>query len=648
MSQTYVVKSGDSLSKIASQFNVKGGYMELAKYNGISNPNFISVGQTIKIPGTTSASSSSTSSGGGSIGVGSKVKITGSKYATGQSIPSWVKNNTYTVSQISGSKALIKEIVSWVYTKDLQLIGGGTTTKPQQQPSQPQQPASSTNTGSVGVGSKVKITGSKYATGQSIPSWVKNNTYTVSQISGSKALIKEIVSWVYVKDLQLVSGGTQSQPQQQPSQPQQPAHTDGGGIEPKPNTGASSLASSSVNFGTINSNARQNKVSKITIHHMAGNMGARACANMHKNGSASANYYIGSDGAICSGVAENRRAWTSSSGANDHQAITMEVANNAGAPNWTISDAAYNSMIALCRDICSRYGISPHFDGSTGASLTAHYMFASTACPGPYIKGKLKNGEIENDIKGSGSGKKQQPQQQQQNNTGSASVQTYTVKSGDTLSGIASKFGVVGGYMALAQYNGISNPNAISVGQVIKIPSGSVQGKADAGSTVKEDKSSGGYPNVATGNIRPIYDYIVNNIYSDHPAKKSIAAGFLGNIYTESHYQPGAEQNPGKADRGGKGICQWDDRKYNLYSFCGASYSEKDKWAVLGKQLDFLKHELNGTEGSAHKKIKNSVSSDSVASARAAALVIAQKFERCAWPENPERQNKAEENYKNL
>ena len=77
----------------------------------------------------------------------------------------------------------------------------------------------------------------------------------------------------------------------------------------------------------------------------------------------------------------------------------MEVANNSGAPNWTISDAAYSSMIALCANIASRYGINPYFDGSASASLTAHYMFSSTACPGPYIKGKLKNGQIAKDIK---------------------------------------------------------------------------------------------------------------------------------------------------------------------------------------------------------------------------------------------------------
>ena len=56
------------------------------------------------------------------IKVGSKVKIVGSKYATGQSIPSWVKDNVYTVQQIKGDRALIKEITSWVYTKDLKLV----------------------------------------------------------------------------------------------------------------------------------------------------------------------------------------------------------------------------------------------------------------------------------------------------------------------------------------------------------------------------------------------------------------------------------------------------------------------------------------------------------------------------------------------
>lgn len=46
--------------------------------------------------------------------------------------------------------------------------------------------------------------------------------------------------------------------------------------------------------------------------------------------------------------------------------------------------------------------------------------------------------------------------------------QVYTVSSGDTLSGIARKYGTT--YQKLASYNGIANPNLIYVGQKIKIP----------------------------------------------------------------------------------------------------------------------------------------------------------------------------------
>ncbi len=46
----------------------------------------------------------------------------------------------------------------------------------------------------------------------------------------------------------------------------------------------------------------------------------------------------------------------------------------------------------------------------------------------------------------------------------------YTVEKGDTLSKIASRFGV--GVSQLAEYNGIENPNLIIIGQKIRIPDG--------------------------------------------------------------------------------------------------------------------------------------------------------------------------------
>ena len=59
------------------------------------------------------------------------------------------------------------------------------------------------NSNTIQVGSKVQIIGSNYATGQTIPSWAKSKTYTISKIDGNKALIQEITSWVYISDLKL-------------------------------------------------------------------------------------------------------------------------------------------------------------------------------------------------------------------------------------------------------------------------------------------------------------------------------------------------------------------------------------------------------------------------------------------------------------
>lgn len=61
-------------------------------------------------------------------------------------------------------------------------------------------------------------------------------------------------------------------------------------------------------------------------------------------------------------------------------------------------------------------------------------------------------------------------------NTGgeeSTGYTVYTVVNGDTLSGIAAKYGTT--YQVLAAYNGISNPNIINVGQKIKIPNATAE-----------------------------------------------------------------------------------------------------------------------------------------------------------------------------
>lgn len=58
-------------------------------------------------------------------------------------------------------------------------------------------------TPNISVGSTVTLSASatNYATGQKIPNSFKNRNYTIMQVGNGKVLLKELYSWVYIKDL---------------------------------------------------------------------------------------------------------------------------------------------------------------------------------------------------------------------------------------------------------------------------------------------------------------------------------------------------------------------------------------------------------------------------------------------------------------
>lgn len=293
------------------------------------------------------------------------------------------------------------------------------------------------------------------------------------------------------------------------------------------------------------SNPRNHAIDKITIHHMAGVLSVETCGNIfaNPNRQASSNYAVGSDGRIAMYVEERNRSWCSSNAANDNRAITIEVSNSSNGGNWPVSDFVLERTIQLCVDICKRNGIKRiNYTGNTSGNLTMHKWFAATSCPGPYLESKFPY--IANEINKRLGGDTPTPTPQptpstfkfnvgdrviingplyvnssasnpsgntngdrettitrrvkaphpynttgdlgwmnesniRLKNSGGSSDRTYTVQRGDTLSGIASKYGTT--YQVLAQYNGISNPNLIYPGQVIKIPSNG--GSAPAPST---------------------------------------------------------------------------------------------------------------------------------------------------------------------
>lgn len=137
---------------------------------------------------------------------------------------------------------------------------------------------------------------------------------------------------------------------------------------------------------------RSKPIMKITPHHQAGNLSLETLGNIMANPSRqmSCTYGIDSNGRIGLYVDETNRPWTSSSPINDHQAITIEVANDGGAPDWHVSDKALAALIELCVDICKRNGIPKlNFTGDATGNLTQHNYFAPTACPGAYLGGKF-------------------------------------------------------------------------------------------------------------------------------------------------------------------------------------------------------------------------------------------------------------------
>ena len=143
------------------------------------------------------------------------------------------------------------------------------------------------------------------------------------------------------------------------------------------------------------SGRRNHVIDTISIHCMAGKwLGGDLWGAVCRPGpQGQQQLRIGSDGRIALYVEEANRSWCTSNAANDHRAITIEVANNGGAPDWPVSDKAYAALLDLLTDICRRNGIKKLLWQGDKAligqveqqNMTVHRWFAAKACPGDYL-----------------------------------------------------------------------------------------------------------------------------------------------------------------------------------------------------------------------------------------------------------------------
>ena len=266
------------------------------------------------------------------------------------------------------------------------------------------------------------------------------------------------------------------------------------------------------NISPSKTSPRNHIIDTITIHCMAGQMTAKACADMFAQAkvATSSNYCIGYDGQIAVSVDEADRSWCSSNRANDLRAITIEVASDSTAP-YAVKDAAYTSLIELVTDICKRNGIEKlvwanaktnRINHKNGCNMTVHRDYAQKNCPGDYLYSKMP--EIAEQVnsklvttsiyrvrktwtdsksqvgayKSLDNAKKecdQHPGYSVYDNDGtavyaSASYTIHTVVYGDTLWKLAVKYlGDGNRYDEIKTLNGLKS-NMLNVGQKLKIP----------------------------------------------------------------------------------------------------------------------------------------------------------------------------------
>lgn len=136
---------------------------------------------------------------------------------------------------------------------------------------------------------------------------------------------------------------------------------------------------------------------------------------------------------------------------------------SASAPSGSTLDLVYHIVTNDINGDARRDYCGSRYDDVQGFINDTHDASASTLAK--WIgAGKYGNNPVRQTVIEACGGKYREAQDII---NGKGKQTTYVVKSGDTLSGIAAKFGTT--YQAIAAKNGISNPNLIYPGQVLKI-----------------------------------------------------------------------------------------------------------------------------------------------------------------------------------
>lgn len=163
-----------------------------------------------------------------------------------------------------------------------------------------------------------------------------------------------------------------------------------------------------VSYTKISPNKSVNRkkvIDRITPHCVVGQVSVESLGDIFsiEHRQASSNYGIGRDGRVGMYVEEKDRSWCSSSGDNDHRAVTIECASDTKHP-YAFNTVVYEKLIELCVDICKRNGKNKlvwisdkdkalsYVPALNEMQLTVHRWFANKECPGDWLFSRL--GEV--------------------------------------------------------------------------------------------------------------------------------------------------------------------------------------------------------------------------------------------------------------
>jgi hypothetical protein len=138
-------------------------------------------------------------------------------------------------------------------------------------------------------------------------------------------------------------------------------------------------------------------VNGVVLHHTANGGGTSALEYVANSNSRNSHptYLVQNNGAVWGIVHPNRRPY-STGGRPDSEAVTFEIDNSGGAPNWPVSDAALSTVARV---------IAHHYNESTrkGKGIARnkvgvaqqeffvawHSQYVATACPGPHVLSRI-------------------------------------------------------------------------------------------------------------------------------------------------------------------------------------------------------------------------------------------------------------------